>query len=252
MGSRRDGAAGQLELFAPPAGEAFPAGAKLSALIAFSAPLPPLSYAIPPEWEDEIVIGALAEAPLRGRAEIGCVVGLEPIEEAAARSPKGLALLTRRVTLGFAIPADLIDLSRWLADYYMCSLGEALRCVSFAGFRDLAPRRVRGWRLSARWREADLAGQNELRDPLTPRQRRVLDWMNALQEPNAEGFAASAIRDALGVTDGVLKKLAAAGVLEEVSIEAEAAAAAAAASSSSLAAEPPAPRLSVASETPAG
>lgn len=196
-----------------------PEGTRLAALVAPALPIGPLSYAVPPALEADAALGALVKVSLRGRDEIGCVVALEPIADALARTPR-LLPIGGVASPGFRVPEEVVELGRWMADYYVCSLGEALACASFIGFRDLeTAKRLKGWRVATWWRESP---ENKLEDALadlTKRQRETFRWLAA--NAPAEGLPATALRGALGVTDGVLKKLSAAKLLEEATLEVE-------------------------------
>jgi len=183
-----------------------------AALVVFNLPLPPLTYGVREAVRDQMEVGALVEARLRGRLEVGCIVELHDGAGGAAllRDLKRVQPVSRRVTPGFALTAELIALARWMSDYYMASLGECLACLSFIGFHDLpGPRPQAGWRL--REGGGDASG-------LTKRQRQVIDWMRARSADGAP-VPKSALHDELGVTDGVLKRLTDAGLVEPCRIE---------------------------------
>lgn len=188
--------------------------------VAFALPLTPLTYGIPAHLAGTITAGALVEARLRGRIETGCVVAIHADEPARQRlgELKGLQPVLRRVTPEFDIDDELRELSAWISDYYMCSLGEALACVSFIGFHDLAPpRQLQAWKLAP----ADPTGaRDSAMTGLTRRQRQVLEWMRASEANQPDGaFTRRTLHEQMGVTNGVLRRLAEANWLTPCEVE---------------------------------
>lgn len=105
--------------------------------VAFNRPIPPLTYEVPdrvlPEGVPALAPGMRVTAPLRqtavtgivcGMTETTSVQGVKPIEEVLDREP--------------VINQDLMDTARWMARYYLCSLGEALWTVVPKGVKKRA------------------------------------------------------------------------------------------------------------------
>ncbi|MBW7865542.1 MAG: primosomal protein N' [Candidatus Hydrogenedens sp.] len=126
------------------------------------------TYAVPESLRDRAAPGMRALAPVRNRVETGYVVAVK------ART----AVAEVRPLLDLPDPepvfdADMLELCRWMADYYCCSWGEALQCALPAGIRSgerkkryrLVPEMVSGARLSER--QARIAGALLQRGPLT-------------------------------------------------------------------------------------
>jgi primosomal protein N' (replication factor Y) len=96
-------------------------------LISVALPLPlpaPLVYEVPDELADRVSPGSRVVVPVRGRKQIGFVVG-----EGAARE----GVTPKRI---FAAPdaqppldAALLDLCRWIAQYYIAPLGVVIRAA---------------------------------------------------------------------------------------------------------------------------
>jgi primosomal protein N' (replication factor Y) len=94
-------------------------------LISVALPLPlygALTYEVPDDLADRVAPGSRVVVPVRGRREMGFVVG-----KAVARD----GLKAKRI---FAAPDDqpavhsaLLELCRWVADYYLVPLGVVLR-----------------------------------------------------------------------------------------------------------------------------
>jgi primosomal protein N' (replication factor Y) len=123
-------------------------GADLYAQVALdrsSHALPePLTYRVPPQLAAAVAPGTLVHVPLGGARAIGVVAGFGP-RPAGIRVIKEIAGIA---TPDFRIPPDVMALAQWVADFYLCSLGEALGPASFIGFNDLAPPRARGLRIA--------------------------------------------------------------------------------------------------------
>lgn len=115
-----------------------------------TAPLPTQSYAdvvlnlpfphcyqyiIPALLIPMTQVGRIVQVPLGKRISRGCIVGLS----SEKKHPK-LKEIDSILSQDFLIDPDLIHLARWISEYYFCSLGEALSCVSFIGFNDCRKR----------------------------------------------------------------------------------------------------------------
>ncbi len=92
------------------------------------------TYSIPPAWVGQVTEGQRIEAPFgRGnRLEVGIAVRVH--QQPPSVAPKQIHALLDVEPL---VPESLLRLSRWLADYYLCSWGQALFAVIPAAvFRD--------------------------------------------------------------------------------------------------------------------
>src|ERR1700674_2217557 len=126
-------AAAAPEDFAPAGAAAF------YAEVALPVPLPePLIYAVPPGWQAIAVPGARARLRMGKRRLIGIVVGRrdEPPPGVAVRWLD--AVLDREPVLA----ADLLELARFTAEYYLAPLGEVLRSMLPADLEPWGDRRV--------------------------------------------------------------------------------------------------------------
>jgi primosomal protein N' (replication factor Y) len=94
--------------------------------VALPLPLPaPLTYEVPPSWSSQAQPGVRARVLIGRRRLTGLIVNvhenrppgvtLRPIVEILDREP--------------VVPADLLDLARFTADYYMAPLGEVVRSM---------------------------------------------------------------------------------------------------------------------------
>lgn len=92
--------------------------------VVFPRPLPhPLTYHVPPEWRDAARPGCRVRAPLGRSLETGVIVEEVP---ANLSLPSGIKPLAGLVDPDTPVPEDVLALSRWIAEYYICSPGEAL------------------------------------------------------------------------------------------------------------------------------
>ncbi|RDV83450.1 replication restart helicase PriA [Ammonifex thiophilus] len=98
--------------------------------VAVALPLPPgkevFSYCLPPELAEKVVPGARVAVPFRGRLVAGVVVELK---EEIPEGVKELKPVTR-VEEAKPLPPKLLRLGEWLAERYLCSLGEALLALT--------------------------------------------------------------------------------------------------------------------------
>src|SRR5438270_8119529 len=149
-----------------------PQAAGLFADIVFDRPLDhAFTYAVGDELRDKIGVGKRVRAPFgRGdRATIGyCVRVSETGPERAVKEILGVlddeALLND----------DLLRLTRWMADYYLCGWGQVLNAVVPAGARERAGTRNQAF--------VEAVPQAEVPSPapgLTARQSAVLEHLRA-------------------------------------------------------------------------
>ncbi len=87
-----------------------------------------LTYAIPPEWVEMVRPGSLVTVKVRARTLTGCVarVGAAP---PAGLSAEKIRPLHAVLAEGAPLPAELVGLAEWVADYYLSSPGEVLRAA---------------------------------------------------------------------------------------------------------------------------
>ncbi len=90
-------------------------------------------YRIPPELQAKAAVGCRVMVPFGGRPTEGYLLGFAT--QAEVPEVKDILRLVDEEPL---LSPNLLWLARWLADYYLCSLGEALRCIVPAGLRSEA------------------------------------------------------------------------------------------------------------------
>lgn len=91
------------------------------------------TYAVPDALRGRVAVGMRAVASLGGRVETGFIVALRA--DCALAQVKPLLDLPDE---GPVIAPGLLQLTRWMADYYCCSWGEALQCVVPGGVRTVS------------------------------------------------------------------------------------------------------------------
>jgi len=83
-----------------------------------------LDYLVPPQWESKVHVGSRVEVPLRSRNRLATIVEL--VDESAAPGIKNLAVLVSEEPV---LDQHMLQLTRWMADYYCCPLDAAIRCA---------------------------------------------------------------------------------------------------------------------------
>jgi primosomal protein N' (replication factor Y) (superfamily II helicase) len=91
--------------------------------VAVPIPLPPLVYAVPPELAEAAMPGVRVRVRVGRRRLIGVVVGTRDEAPAGVDVRPVEAVIDREPVL----PAELLELARFVADYYFAPLGEVLR-----------------------------------------------------------------------------------------------------------------------------
>jgi len=170
-------------------------------------------YRIPEPLRGQIPMGALVRVPFRNRDKVGCVVGLGD----RPKIEKEIKFLLHRVVPDYRVDSDLLDLAAWIAEYYICPLGEAVACVSAIGLSDVKAKRERLVAL------ADFAAKYELwrrgewpPAKMTDRQKLVVSHFF---ETENTPIAPNALSLLLGVTDNVIERLGENGVLQVIQAE---------------------------------
>ena len=98
------------------------------------------TYTVPAALAERLAPGVRVAVGFSGRREVGVVVGLTSQTDL---SPERLKPVEDVLDAEPVVDADLLDLTRWIADYYACSWGEALAAVLPAALkRERAGRRV--------------------------------------------------------------------------------------------------------------
>ena len=102
-------------------------------LISVAVPIPfldELTYRVP-DGHDLPPIGARVRVPVGSRTVTGCVVGHDATLE--GDEPKAIVEAIDREPF---LPAPVVDLCRWVAEYYMAGIGDAIAVAMPPGARD--------------------------------------------------------------------------------------------------------------------
>src|SRR2546427_4120965 len=143
------------------------------------------TYRVPDALDEPMVAGARVVVPFRNRAMLGVVLG-------RGDSPDGASLknVTEILDPMPALSSRLVELGRWISNYYLSPIGETLRAM-------LPPsvelQFEREWQIS----DAGRARLEELRSLAPPNEAESAD-LAVLQRLEARGGV---------VSDGILRKL---------------------------------------------
>ncbi|MCC5875384.1 MAG: primosomal protein N', partial [Candidatus Sumerlaeia bacterium] len=165
----------------------------------------PFTYLVPGDLEGKLAPGMLVEVPLGPQMVPGCVVELDPPD--LTTGVLKLLPVKRRLSPEYTLTGELLSLGDWVSEYYFCGIGEALSAISMVGFGDVVTGSKPKWRVCG----------DAIVESLTPRQREVGWRLQAL--PAGEPLPLSTIARDVGTTVATLRKIAEAGVLEEVAAE---------------------------------
>jgi primosomal protein N' (replication factor Y) len=190
-------------------------------LISIAVPVPfldGLTYRVPSHLAVPVV-GARVRVPLGSRTVTGCVV--EHLADPQSHTTEWKDIVEVVDPEPF-LPSTIVDLCRWVADYYLAGIGDAIRVAMPPGARDARPRgktrriaaitahglsAVEG-RLQAAPTQQDVGAA--FRRPgsgLTEKQRIALEILAGA----AAGLATSELRDR-GVSSDLLSRLVARGL----------------------------------------
>ncbi len=125
-----------------------------------------LTYRVPEEWHDPPATGERVRVPLGSRQVVATVV------EPTAPEPGGdvrVKPITERLEEAPRLPAELLELTRFVADYYLCSWGEAIETA-------LPPQPARGRPRKRLVRTA------AARPELSPRAVRQIELLDRLEQ----------------------------------------------------------------------
>jgi primosomal protein N' (replication factor Y) len=165
----------QAELFTTDAAAPVPQ-ASLFAEVVFDRPLDhAYTYAVPESLTEAVAVGKRVQAPFgRGdRPSIGFCVGLTA--NAPVRKVKALVRVVDEEPL---LTPDLLRLTRWMADYYLCGWGQVLNAVVPSGARKQAGTRTAAF--------LEAIPEAELPQPpprLTAKQQAILEFLRQQGRP---------------------------------------------------------------------
>lgn len=150
---------------------------RLSAQLVFNRPLDTLfHYIVPDQLRTMIRPGQRVRAPFgKGdRSAIGYCVGVGPVPD-TRRSLKSIVEILDREPL---LTSRMLELTRWMADYYLCGWGQVLETVVPAGVKKQA-----GTRVVSAFRITQTGTAALHAEKLSQKQRAVLDVLTRAGTP---------------------------------------------------------------------
>ncbi len=178
--------------------------APLFAEVVFDRPLDTAySYAVPEHLHASIGVGKRVECSF-GRGD-GAIVGyvIRVSDAVPTREVKPIRKVLDEVAL---LDEELLKLTRWMADYYLCGWGQVLHAVVPAGVRDRA-----GTRNSTVVELLPREEQPAILPSVTAKQKQVLDHLRAIGTPLEQNELAKAV----GVSVAVVASLVTKGLLRK-------------------------------------
>jgi primosomal protein N' (replication factor Y) len=106
-----------------PAPSSLPAFADIALNVPLRAGDRVFTFAVPQPWQGQIPPGTAVRVPFGQRTAVGFVVKLT---DQTARRVRAIAAIESRIP---TLPADLVSLAEWMAEYYVCSVGEAMAAM---------------------------------------------------------------------------------------------------------------------------
>lgn len=180
---------------------------RLVAVVLFAdAPYGPFDYAIPETLVHTIAPGKRVRVPL-GRGDRQVIGYCVEVHRAGERGihPRDLKELQSVLDAAPLLPPSLLELTRWMADQYLCPWGTTIEGAIPAGVRDRVSAPPPTWyTLADDWQ----ARRGALR--LTTVQTRVLEILAAC----GEMLTMPRLREAAGCTASPIKSLVSKGLIE--------------------------------------
>ena len=181
-------------------------------LVSVAVPVPyldPLTYNVPASYPGLPPIGARVRVPIGSRTVIGCVVAHDA-SLGAGTEPRDVAAVLDEEP--FLLPA-IVELCRWVAEYYMAGFGDAIGVAMPPGSRRADAFKTQRVIAATAHGLAAIVGAtpaSPLPDvrALTPKQREALEMLAAIPG----GLPASVLRDR-GISTDVVRRLAARGLV---------------------------------------
>ncbi|MGK0218990.1 MAG: primosomal protein N' (replication factor Y) [Planctomycetota bacterium] len=169
------------------------------------------TYKVPVEYQANLQVGMRVAVPLGRRREIGVVVRLSAECKLESKRVRAIATVLDEQPV---VDQPLLDLTRWMADYYACAWGEALGAVLPAALK-----RERGKRMLTVVEPAPGVGVEQLEslETSSPKQHIVL---RTLLEASGPMERPDLLRK-LNLTASPLNTLIKKGLVSATKVEAE-------------------------------
>ena len=98
------------------------------------------TYIIPDFLKDKILFGSIVTVPFRNKIIVGVAINFSAKTELAESKLKPVIDLLQP---NFPIQKELIDLAKWISEYYCSSLGEALQLILPPGIDKISKRKIK-------------------------------------------------------------------------------------------------------------
>ena len=176
--------------------------ARVARIVFPGPPHGPLEYLVPGPLAGEVEAGQRVMVPLgRGNRRLtGYCVEVRTDERPTRRLKSVLSVVDERALIG----PRLLDLARWMADYYLCPLGQVLESIVPSGVRR---------RAGTRWKKHVSIAPQYLTESdlprLSPQQRAVLDVLRSA----ADAMPVDRVAERAGCTQAPVQSLLRRGVL---------------------------------------
>ncbi len=164
-----------------------------------------LDYSIPQSWAGKVHIGSRVKVPLRSREILATVVAL--VDTPSVPGPKIISALISESPI---LNKSLLELARWMAEYYCCPVESAIR--------SLLPEVIRKGKLGFK-RERIVSVRGEISEAefksletKAPRQAQVLRFVSEVAEP----IGWRELQQHAATTDRTIQQLIDRGLLQAV------------------------------------
>jgi primosomal protein N' (replication factor Y) len=171
----------------------------VATVVLASGPEKPFDYLVPDELRGLVEPGCRVEVPFgRGNRQIvGYCIDVQS-RKSVDRRLKPLAGLVDAQRL---ITPAMLRLARWMADYYLCPLGQVFETILPAGVRDKA-----GTRLATFLSVPDEVLRQLATLELPPKQRQIMRYLAASPEPITAKQLAQGAKSSLATVNELRKK----------------------------------------------
>jgi primosomal protein N' (replication factor Y) len=136
------------------------------------------TYKIPESLQEEVAVGKRVLVPFGNRQVTGYLVNLIPSLDPNLMDPVSLKEITDVLDTEPILNLNLLKLTEWMADYYLCSWGEAIKATLPAGLDSLEVSIVR---LNLSGEQPDRSS-SLAQEGITPAQRKLLEFLQREEE----------------------------------------------------------------------
>lgn len=164
-----------------------------------------LHYRVPEAWAEQVAIGSLVRVPLGRRHTLGIVGEIGAPTDFPIDRLKGID----EVVYAFpALPADLLELAKWMASYYAAGLDSVIETMLPAAVRNAMRLKQEKRLVVAEPLDAEALAALAKR---APQQAKLYEFVRAQFRPPAKGLTLRRLGMTAAVAAGLVKR----GVLRE-------------------------------------